>query len=117
MLLAASLLILFTPTIGFAQNKCASAKIKAAVKKFTCNAALEAKHTTTGKPIDVTKVAKCTSSFSKTFAKIEAKAKSGCLTPGDEAAVEATVDAFVADPAMTSSARVRARSAPRRIGL
>ncbi len=35
--------------------------------------------------------------LSKTFAKIEAKAKGGCLTPGDEAAVETTVDAFVAD--------------------
>ena len=96
MLLAASLLLLFTPTLGFAQNKCAGLKLKAAMKKVTCKAGLAAKHAATGKPVDRTKVAKCESSFAKTFAKIESKAKNGCLTPGDGAAVETKVDVFVA---------------------
>ncbi len=88
--------MLFTPTLGLAQDKCAGLKIKAAVKKVTCKAGLAAKHAATGKPIDLTKVAKCESSFSKTFAKIESKAKNGCRTPGDEATVETKVDVFVA---------------------
>ena len=99
MLLAASLLMLFTPTLGFAQDKCAGLKMKAAVKKVTCKAGLEAKHAATGKPIDVTKVAKCESGFSKTFAKIESKAKNACRSLGDEAAIETKVDAFVANVA------------------
>jgi streptogramin lyase len=78
-----------------AQNKCAGDKIKAACKKASCKAALEAKQAQRGGTVDPAKVAKCEATFSKSFAKSEAKG--GCATTGDAAAIEAKVDAFVLD--------------------
>src|SRR6185503_6631062 len=76
-------------------NKCAGSKIKAACKKVSCKAGLEAKQASAGGTVDPGKVAKCESKFSSTFAKLEAKG--GCLTTGDTAAIEAKVDAVVSD--------------------
>ena len=71
-------------------------KIKAAVKKVTCKAGLEAKYAATGKPVDVTKLEKCESSFAKTVAKIESKPRMGVSRQGDGADVTNKVDVFVA---------------------
>ena len=96
LLFAASLFLALAPALGFAQQKCAAAKIKAAAKKAACKAGVEAKQALLGgAAVDPAKVAKCESAFSKTFAKLEAKG--GCRTTGDTAAIEAKVDAFVAD--------------------
>jgi hypothetical protein len=94
-LLSALLLLLLTPAAGFAQNKCAGEKIKAAGKKATCKSGLEAHQASRGGTIDPAKVAKCEAKFSSAFAKSEAKG--GCTTTGDAATLEAKVDAFVAD--------------------
>jgi hypothetical protein len=76
-------------------NACEGEKIKAAGKKAECKCKLEAKQAGKGGAIDPAKVAKCEATFSKAFAKSEAKG--GCTTTGDAAAIEAKVDAFVAD--------------------
>jgi hypothetical protein len=81
--------------VAHAQSKCAADKIKAACKKSTCKAGLEAKEAQTGTAPDPAKLAKCEASFSKSYAKAESKG--GCPTTGDAAAVEAKVDAFVTD--------------------
>jgi hypothetical protein len=78
-----------------AQSKCNGDKIKAAAKKTTCKATLEEKQASKGSTIDPAKVAKCEATFSKSFAKSEAKG--GCFTTGDAAVIESKVDAFVAD--------------------
>jgi hypothetical protein len=93
-LFGASLLLVLTPALGSAQNKCAGAKIKAACKKASCKASLEAKQAGYG-ILDPARIAKCEATFSKAFAKSEAKG--GCATTGDTAAIEAKADAFVAD--------------------
>jgi hypothetical protein len=80
---------------GTNPNPCEGAKIKAAAKKANCKAQLEAKQASKGGTIDPAKVAKCEASFSKSFAKAEAKG--GCNTTGDAATIEAKVDAFVDD--------------------
>jgi hypothetical protein len=84
-----------TSGAAHAQNKCAGAKIKAAAKKTTCKATLEEKQAGKGGTIDPAKVAKCEATFSKGFAKAEAKGS--CLSTGDAATIEAKVDAFVSD--------------------
>jgi hypothetical protein len=78
-----------------AQNKCQGEKIKAAGKKANCKLGLESKQAGKGGTIDPAKVAKCEAKLSSAFAKQEAKG--GCTTTGDAAAIEAKVDAFVAD--------------------
>jgi hypothetical protein len=78
-----------------AQNKCAATKIKAAGKKAACLLGLEAKSAKTGTAPANDKVANCMSKFSSTFTKAEAKG--GCITNGDDAAIETKIDAFVAD--------------------
>jgi hypothetical protein len=80
---------------ALAQNTCAGEKIKAAGKKATCKTGLEAKQASKGGTIDPAKVAKCEAKLSSTFAKNEGNG--GCLTTGNAAAVEAKIDAFVAD--------------------
>src|SRR5262245_29890084 len=80
---------------ALAQNKCAGEKIKAAGKKVSCKADLEAKEEGLFIPIDPAKLAKCESRFSATFARNEANG--GCTTTGDAAAIEAKVDNFIVD--------------------
>ena len=88
---------------GTNPNACEGRKIKAAAKKVTCLAALESKQAAKGGTIDPLKVLKCESRVTDHgvpgkptgFAKIEAKAS--CNTIGDAAAIEAKVDAFIAD--------------------
>jgi hypothetical protein len=94
-LFAASLFLVLTPALGFAQNKCLAGKIKAAVKKVACKGGLTAKQAAKGTAPDPDKVAKCESAFSKQFAKLEGKG--GCTTTGDAATIEAKVDAFLLD--------------------
>jgi hypothetical protein len=77
-----------------APNACQGAKIKAAAKKASCKTKLEAKQAAKGGPIDPAKWVKCETNFELAFMKLEAKG--GCATTGDVAAVETTVDAFVA---------------------
>ena len=93
--LAASLFLVLTPALGFAQNKCAAGKIKAAVKKVACKGKLEAKEAKKGEAPDPAKVTKCESNFVKKFAKLEAKG--GCRTTGDAGTIDAKVDAFLED--------------------
>jgi hypothetical protein len=80
---------------GTNPNKCEGAKIKAAGKKTNCKCALEAKQAQKGGTIDPLKIAKCESGFTNSFSKAESKG--GCNTTGDAAAIEAKVDAFIAD--------------------
>ena len=84
-------------------SKCAAAKIKAAGKKGACKIdcnekAIGANPLSFDKPICL---ARCTESFAKAFSsaeKIRPSPHNGtCFTTGDAAAVEAKVDAFVAD--------------------
>jgi cysteine-rich repeat protein len=83
--------------VGTLPNTCQGEKIKAAGKKAACKLGLEAKQASKGGTIDPAKVAKCESKLSSMFAKNESKG--GCNTTGDAAAIEAKVDAFVADAA------------------
>ncbi len=92
-LFIAALLVVLVPAVSFAKQKCAAAKIKAAVKKAQCKATLEANRAATDKPIDPEKLAKCESQFSEAFAKLEEKGD--CRTTGDAAAIEVVVDTFV----------------------
>lgn len=80
---------------GTNPNKCEGAKIKAAAKKTSCKCALEAKHVLKGTPIDPIKAAQCEAKFSQAYVKVETKG--GCNTSDDDAAIEAKVDAFIAD--------------------
>jgi hypothetical protein len=80
---------------ALAQNKCAGTKLKAAGKKAACLLGLEAKSAKSGDAPATDKVQKCNDKFSRAFAKAETKG--GCLTTGDDSAIEAKVDAFVAD--------------------
>jgi hypothetical protein len=93
--LAASLLFVLAPRPSLAQGKCAGSKLKAACKKASCKAQLEATEAQMGAAPDPAKVAKCEATFSKSFAKSDAKG--GCQTTGDAATVEAMVDAYVGD--------------------
>jgi hypothetical protein len=81
--------------VGTLPNKCQGEKIKAAGKKAACKLTLEAKQASKGGSIDPAKVAKCEAKLSSAFAKQEAGG--ACNTTGDAAAIEAKVDAFVAD--------------------
>jgi hypothetical protein len=81
--------------VGTLPNKCQGEKIKAAGKKADCKLGLKSKQAKKGGTIDPAKVAKCESKLSAAFAKNEGKG--GCNTTGDAAAIEAKVDAFVAD--------------------
>jgi len=80
---------------GTNPNKCEGAKIKAAAKKLACKCALEAKQAQKGGAIDLVKFTKCETAFDASFTKSEEKG--GCNTTGDTAAIEAKVDAFLAD--------------------
>ena len=77
------------------QNTCSSAKKKCAAKKtaalLKCHAKAEAKAV----PVDPNCVNKVVTKFNSCFTKAELKTP--CLTIGDTAAIEATVDAFVND--------------------
>jgi len=73
-------------------NRCAGAKIKATGKKASCMLGAEAKAASKGGSPDTTK---CVAKFEKAFGKVEAKGE--CVTTGDQADIEAKVDAFVAD--------------------
>jgi hypothetical protein len=76
-------------------NGCAASKLKAAGKKTKCLLGLEAKEAIKNTPVDPLKVQKCIDKFEQTFAKAEARGD--CNTAGDTSAIEAKVDAFVAD--------------------
>ena len=76
-------------------NKCAGSKLKSAGKKASCLLGLESKQASKGGPLGDT--AQCIAKFNKGFGKAETKG--GCNTTGDQADIEAKVDAFVADAA------------------
>ena len=88
---------------GTNPNACEGSKIKATAKKVKCLATLQSKQAAKGGTIDPLKVLKCESGVTDNgvpgkptgFAKIEGKAP--CNTIGDGAAIEAKVDAFIAD--------------------
>jgi hypothetical protein len=77
------------------KEKCGADKIKGAGKAAECRLRLESTSAKTGVAPAGEKVAKCTDKLSQTFSKSEAKG--GCATTGDAAAIEAKIDAFVAD--------------------
>jgi hypothetical protein len=76
-------------------NDCQGEKLRLASRKVYCKGSLEAQQAQHGGELNPTRVAGCESSFSEGFAGNEAAG--GCNTTGDAAAVEATVDAFLAD--------------------
>jgi hypothetical protein len=92
-LIAGAALMLVSVT-AHAGNDCAAGKIKAACKKAYCKAYFEAQ-AAKGLEIDPYKLQTCEMRFAASFAKLEAEP--GCLTTGDGNAIEAKVDAFVAD--------------------
>ena len=95
---AALIVGVFALAIGgpaHAQNKCAAAKIRATCKNAACKASLEATQASSGIAPDPGKVQTCEAKFAATFAKYESTG--GCLTSGNTTALEAKVDAFVAD--------------------
>ncbi len=79
---------------GTAAQQCASRKIKAAGKKAACLLSLDTR-VANGGTADPARVQKCKDQLGGTFA--HAEARGGCLTPGDAAAIENKVDAFVDD--------------------
>lgn len=76
-------------------QKCTAAKFKAVGKKYLGKFKCAAKAELRGTPIDPLCLAKVEEKFLAAFAKAEARP--GCLTIGDAAAIEADVDACVAD--------------------
>jgi hypothetical protein len=82
-----------------AQNKCAAAKVKAAGKKASNKAKCHSSAVKKGDPVDAACLTKAETKFNASFAKAEAKPP--CLTTGDGAAIEAKIDAFIADLAGT----------------
>ncbi len=84
--------VLCTAGAAQAQNKCAAYKLKATAKKQRCLAREYAHAAQSSAPPQQSEIDTCEAKFSGTFAKVE-----GCLTTGDAAAIEAKVDAFVAD--------------------
>jgi len=86
-----------------ANQKCAAAKIKSAGKKAACLLKIYAGVETKGGVPDPLKVQKCKDKLTSDFSKNETK---GCGTASDAAAIEAKVDAFVAD--INSSLLVKA---------
>jgi hypothetical protein len=105
--LAASLFLVLTPALVFAQNKCAAGKLKAAMKQVACKGKLEAREEKKGEAPDPAKIAKCDSRLVKKFERLEAKG--GCRTTGDSGTFEAKVDAFLEDLVATSSVVVEGR--------
>lgn len=104
---AAALFLVLTPALGFAQNRCAAGKIKAAVKRTACKGELEAQEAKKGKASDPAKVAKCESRFGRKFTKLEARG--GCRTMGDAGTFEAKVDAFLEDLVTASNVVVEGK--------
>jgi hypothetical protein len=92
---AAAVIVLSLAPPAAAQNKCQGAKIRDAVKKAACIAALQAKRVSTGMAIDSSKLAKCQAKVTDAYPKLEAKGN--CKTTNDAAAIEQKVDAFVTD--------------------
>lgn len=79
------------------QNKCSAAKKKCACKKANAKLACYSKAVAKGLTVDPACLAKAEAAFSKCFLKAESKPP--CLTTGDTAAMEAKIDAYVADVA------------------
>jgi cysteine-rich repeat protein len=78
-----------------ADNDCASAKARAAGKKCLCKLKCSSKAAKGGTSVDPTCMQKCEQRFALAFSKAESKG--GCTTISDAPAIEAKVDAFVAD--------------------
>jgi hypothetical protein len=83
------------PASGQDESKCSSAKYKAAGKYVQSQAGCRAKALARGKAVDPDCQPEAAEPFAKGFLKAEGKAD--CLTTGDEAAIQALADAFVAD--------------------
>src|SRR5439155_16911677 len=97
-----ALTLIASPSWADLPNKCQGAKIKDAGKKASCLAGLQAKVVGSGATLDPAKVAKCDAKVGAAYAKLEAKGP--CNTSGDAGAIEAKVDAFVADLVSEESA-------------
>jgi hypothetical protein len=78
-----------------AANRCAGAKLEATAKSASCLLALEAKEAQSGAPPDLARLERCRDRIGDAFARAESKPP--CLTAGDEAGVQASVDAFAAE--------------------
>jgi hypothetical protein len=75
-------------------NACQGEKLRLASRKVYCKGSLEARQAQHGGDLNPTRVERCEANFADGFA--DAEAAGGCNTTGDAAAVEATVDAFLA---------------------
>ena len=74
---------------------CATAKHKAAVKKLNDKMKCHDKALKTGEAVDTTCLSKAEDKFDASFAKSDDKG--GCVTTGDAAAIEAEIDATLAN--------------------
>jgi cysteine-rich repeat protein len=80
---------------GPGPSKCTSSKVRAAGKKADAKSKCHAKAIGKGLLTDGACLTKAEAKFTSAFSKAEAKGD--CLTTGDTASVEATVDAFITD--------------------
>lgn len=76
-----------------AAQRCAAAKLKAASRKASGKLACYRRAAARGVPVDPACLARAEQKFAAAFA--AAERRPGCLTTGDAAMIEATVDAFV----------------------
>ena len=76
-------------------SRCQGLKILAAAVQARCLLLLDAREASRAEPIDPERVAKCQHKFDAVWADLEAAP--GCETTGDAGAIDAKVDAFVAD--------------------
>lgn len=79
-----------------AESKCAAAKVKAAGKKASAKANCHAKALQKDLPVDAGCLSKAEAKFEASFAKADEK-NDNCPNTGDAAAVEITVDDFLAE--------------------
>jgi hypothetical protein len=79
-----------------AESKCAAAKVKAAGKKAAAKANCHAKALQKDLPVDAACLSKAEAKFDASFAKADEK-NDNCPNTGDAAAVEITVDDFLAE--------------------
>lgn len=95
LLLSAGLAVRAATAAPTPAQRCTAAKLKAVGKKYLGKLTCASKAALKGLPIDAACLAKVETKFLAAFT--SAEARGGCLTTGDAAAIEAVVDACVAD--------------------
>jgi hypothetical protein len=88
-----ALLLALPASADVAAQRCAAAKIRAASRKASGKLACYRQAALRGVPVEPSCLTRPEQKFAAAFA--AAERRPGCLTPGDAAMIEATVDAFV----------------------